>query len=226
MPTYRYVSQYGKPMYRASIIPTVMGKKPDGSDIVINQPGPMGQIKPGTLLTDVQPDELEAFGDHFELVTEDELKAMAKAAEEAGVSLPSLMAPLRGVHEPASGPDAVVQKPPLTGPEVAAAKAAQAAVRKVQQEQAPKRQELDEEMQAASQKAMDETFMVEVEKAQAAASATPPVPGAVPPKAVEEAEKAERDEKAEKAEKAEKDEKDEKAAASHASHASQSRQHR
>lgn len=176
MPTYRYTNPYGKPMYRASTVDVVMGKKPDGTDQIVRQPGPMQQVAAGTLLDDVQEHELAAFPDMFELVDEEELKAAQEAyqkAVEAGEisPLPTMMMPGRGVHEPASGPDAMVQKPALTGMEVAAAKAAQVETRKLERQQAAQMAEMQREKEAAQQKAMNETMQEQAKAQQHAAEA-------------------------------------------------------
>jgi len=101
MPTYRYKNPYNKPMRRTSVVETPMGVRPDGTTLLISQAGPPELIASGTLLTDVRPYELEAFGDQLELVTDAEAAAMAHAQASGEPQEP--LYTLAGVHEP-SGP--------------------------------------------------------------------------------------------------------------------------
>ncbi len=73
-----------KHLYRASVVPTQMGMSPDGIPLIVQQPGPMQRLEVGTLLYDVQPDELAAFGDRLGEVSQEvaDTEAMVAAAKE------------------------------------------------------------------------------------------------------------------------------------------------
>lgn len=62
MPSYRVLNKF---LYRASVVPTRMGTKPDGSPDMVDQPGPMERVEAGTVLDDVTDAELRAFPDRF-----------------------------------------------------------------------------------------------------------------------------------------------------------------
>jgi len=72
----------GKHLFRASIVATQMGIAADGSPQIVQQPGPMERIEVGTLLDNVRPDELAAYGDRLELLSEEDVAA-EKAAQAA-----------------------------------------------------------------------------------------------------------------------------------------------
>jgi len=156
MPSYQVV---GKHIFRTSVVALQMGTRMDGSPNLVNQPGPMLRVEVGTVLDDVTPEELAAAPDRFALLDD----AAAQAAREQQASVAG--ASLRGVHEPAAGHDAVVQKPPLTGDQVAGMKAAQAEVAKVTAAQAEQRAKLDQELAEAQTKAA-ETMAAATEQAQ------------------------------------------------------------
>lgn len=67
MPNYRVLNKH---IYRASIVPTRMGTKPDGSPDIVEQPGPMERVEVGTVLDNVSDAELRAFPDRFGAVDE------------------------------------------------------------------------------------------------------------------------------------------------------------
>ena len=68
----------GKHIFRASIVSTQMGIAADGTPQIVQQPGPMERLEVGALLHNVRPDELVAFGDRLELLSDEDV-----AAEEA-----------------------------------------------------------------------------------------------------------------------------------------------
>jgi hypothetical protein len=70
MPRYRVI---GKHLIRATAVDVVMGTLANGQPHIVRQPGPMHRVEVGTILDDVTPEELGAFGDRFELVDEDAL---------------------------------------------------------------------------------------------------------------------------------------------------------
>ena len=178
LPRYRIT---GKHIFRATTQDITMGTRPDGSPNVVRQPGTMERLEVGTILEDVTPQELAAMGDRLELVTEEEAQASQQAVREEG-QLPSTFAPERGVHEPTGGPNTLIQKPPPTGEEVAALKAGQAAVRKLEGEQAQQRATLDKDLDEARTKAMTEGAAQALQQQEARGrSGSPPPAGRTPP---------------------------------------------
>lgn len=158
---YRVVGKY---IYRATTQDVDMGgTKPDGSPNIVRQPGTMSRVEVGTVLTDVQPEELAAAPDRFVLVTDEQLAQEAQALAELGVTARTFV-PEMGCHEPVNAPDAVVQKPPLTPEEAVAVKEAEAAIGKVQAEQAQQRAEMEKAQAEARDKAMTETMQHSVEQ--------------------------------------------------------------
>jgi hypothetical protein len=79
MPTYRVVAKH---MYRASIVSTQMGTAADGSPQIVQQPGPMERLEVGVLIYNIRPEELQAFGDRLELLSDEEVAAV-EAAQRA-----------------------------------------------------------------------------------------------------------------------------------------------
>jgi hypothetical protein len=79
MPTYRVVAKH---MFRASIVSTQMGTAADGSPQIVQQPGPMERLEVGALIYNIRPEELQAFGDRLELLSEEEVAAV-EAAQQA-----------------------------------------------------------------------------------------------------------------------------------------------
>jgi hypothetical protein len=81
-----------------------MGKKPDGSPDVVMQPGPMERYEVGTILDNVQADELAAFPDRFELVEEpEEVPAVLGVQAQETVTAdeaPEATAPEEEAHAP------------------------------------------------------------------------------------------------------------------------------
>ena len=146
----------GKYIYRASTQEITMGTRQDGSPNVVRQPGPMEKLEVGTVLTDVTPNELAAYGDRLELVTAEEERAAQSSLAETGMPA-STFNTEKGVHEPTGSLDMPGQKPQPTGEEVAAMKAGQAEVRKLEREQAEQRAKLDKDMEEARSKAMTDT---------------------------------------------------------------------
>jgi hypothetical protein len=173
----------GKFIYRASTQDITMGTRQDGSPNVVRQPGPMTKVEVGTILDDVTPSELAAAPDRFALVDE-----QAESAEPSGAGL-ALVAPLRGVHEPASSLDAPVQKPPLTGPEVEARMVAQKTVAEVEARHATEAAERAKELEETRAKALSETVTAAAERptpSRATSRSTPPAtPPATPPERAE-----------------------------------------
>lgn len=72
-------------IYRSEVVDLVMGKKADGSDHIVRQPGPMTKVEAGTILTDVREEELAAFPDRFELV-EGDPEQLKEADEQAQIA--------------------------------------------------------------------------------------------------------------------------------------------
>lgn len=71
---------------RASIVATQMGVAADGTPQIVQQPGPMERLEVGTLLYNVRPDELAAFGDRLDLLSDEDVvaeEAAQKARDEA-----------------------------------------------------------------------------------------------------------------------------------------------
>src|SRR5262245_9481483 len=158
MPSYKVVNKY---LYRATVQDVNMGgTRADGSPNIVRQPGPMQRVEVGTILNDVTEGELAGAPDRFALVTDEEVAQYAKVLEDTG-TLPSQWAPERGVHEPVSAPGAAVQKPPLTGTEVTALKAAEAEIGKADAAHAEQQAKADTERQAAVDKALTETYQAE-----------------------------------------------------------------
>jgi len=60
-----------------------MGLKPDGTPNIVRQPGPMRRVEVGTLLDDVQPEELQAFPDRFQFIPDDQLHLMREQEANA-----------------------------------------------------------------------------------------------------------------------------------------------
>jgi hypothetical protein len=79
MPTYRVLAKH---MFRASIVSTQMGTAADGSPQIVQQPGPMERLEVGALIYNIRPEELAAFGDRLELLSEEEVAAV-EAAQQA-----------------------------------------------------------------------------------------------------------------------------------------------
>ena len=131
----------GKHIYRASTRDIQMGTNPDGTPNIVRQSGPLEVCAVGTVLEDVQPHELAAFPDRLALIDDDEAQFLrARAAQ------PALRAGV-GVHEPASGPGDLVQKPPLTAEQVVTLKQQEAAVRTTEVEAAEAHAKVDAEKQ-------------------------------------------------------------------------------
>lgn len=170
----------GKFIYRTTTQDITMGTRPDGSPNVVRQPGPMAKVEVGTILDDVTPAELAAAPDRFALVDE-----KAESAEPSGAGL-ALVAPLRGVYEPANALDASVQKPPLTAPEVEARMVAQKAVAEVETRHATEAAERAKELEETRAKAFTEAATQAAQPAaapsRASARSTPP---ATPPERTE-----------------------------------------
>ncbi len=83
MPVYKIK---GKRIMRASIVATQMGVAADGTPQIVQQPGPMERLEVGTLLYNVRPDELAAFGDRLDLLSDEDVvaeEAAQKARDEA-----------------------------------------------------------------------------------------------------------------------------------------------
>jgi hypothetical protein len=76
----------GKHILRTETVDLVMGKKADGSDYVVRQPGPITRVEPGTILTDVTDEELAAFPDRFAVV-EGDVEALTAAEEEHQIAV-------------------------------------------------------------------------------------------------------------------------------------------
>lgn len=152
MPTYKVV---GKHIFRATTQDIQMGTRMDGSPNIVRQPGVMQRVEVGTLLDDVHPEELATAPDRFELVEEAAVQAMVEAGSDPSLAM---NAPLRGVYEPASDPDAVVHKPPLTGAEVEAHLAAQGPVRKLETAQSEQQRDMEKALEEAKEKARTETL--------------------------------------------------------------------
>jgi hypothetical protein len=122
MPTYRYANPFGKPLRRCTVVEQPMGVRPDGTPLIIAQAGAPVLIPSGTLLTDVQPFELEAFGDQLTEVSETEMQAMHAAGVQEGVTYPIYS--LAGVHQPSGlspEEEAAAAPPEETGPQPEAA---------------------------------------------------------------------------------------------------------
>lgn len=146
----------GKFLYRASTQEITMGTRQDGSPNVVRQPGPMEKLEVGTVLTDVTPAELSAYGDRLELVTAEEERAVQTSVAETGMPA-SAFNTEKGVHEPTGTIGGPGIKPQPPGEEVAAMKAGEAEVRKLEREQTEQRSKLDKDMEEARSKAMSET---------------------------------------------------------------------
>lgn len=82
-PVYKVI---GKMIYRASVVALEMGRRADGTPNIVQQPGPMERIPVGTLLYDVREDEVAAFGDRLELLSEEDVAA-AQAAQKAAAQV-------------------------------------------------------------------------------------------------------------------------------------------
>lgn len=106
----------GKHLYRASIVKTRMGTKPDGSPDIVDQPGPMERVEAGTVLDDVTEAELRAFPDRFAPVVAD-----AEAPDQAGDTTAATITARGAAH--AEG--APVLSPTTTTEQAAQATAAQ-----------------------------------------------------------------------------------------------------
>ncbi len=81
MPVYRVITKH---LFRASVVATHMGIAADGTPQIVQQPGPMERLEVGTLLENVRPDELAAYGDRLELLSEEDVAA-EKATQAARV---------------------------------------------------------------------------------------------------------------------------------------------
>jgi hypothetical protein len=79
MPTYRVITKH---MYRASIVSTQMGTAADGSPQIVQQPGPMERLEVGALIYNIRPEELDAFRNRLELLSDEEVAAV-EAAQRA-----------------------------------------------------------------------------------------------------------------------------------------------
>jgi hypothetical protein len=169
---YKVINKF---IYRASTQDITMGTRQDGSPNVVRQPGPMTKVEVGTILDDVTPSELAAAPDRFALVDE-----KAESAEPSGAGL-ALVAPLRGVHEPANALDAPVQKPPLTGPEVEARMVAQKAVAEVEARHAAEAAERAKELEETRAKAYSETVTAAAERPTPSRTTSRSTPSATPP---------------------------------------------
>lgn len=182
----------GKHIFRASTIDVNMGgTKADGTPNIVRQMGPIEQVAVGTILDDVTEKELAAAPDRFALVDEEAEAKTQQAMAEAGAP-PMAFADERGVHEPAAHPNAPIQKPPLTGAEVAVVKDAMQSVQQVEVKHAEQAAQMDKELQEAQDKALAEASQKQAQQArergpggrfQASPPPPPPPAAASPPPA-------------------------------------------